>query len=172
MRFRVLAVLAALITSSACFIYGALHQTENQIYTGIRSLNASDYTTNPSWIDQSREGHFLLKNKFTAEPQAAVFVRPIYYILSQPFRLTNLTNAVVLHILLVLAGAVLLILLFPMLTQLGLERQVVDRAFLLLVFSSGIGFLVHQWLRSVDIGVPESTLFLSLSEAPHFVYSM
>jgi hypothetical protein len=172
MKFRAAMVLLALITSSACYIYGAFHQTENKIYTGIRSLNASDYSTHLSWIEQSRQGDFVMKNKFTADAQAAVFVRPVYFLLSQPFRFISLSNTVVLHILRILSAFALLVLLFPILKQYDPEREIVDRAFLLLVFTSGIGFAVRQWISPIDWNVPESVIFLSLGEAPHFAYSL
>jgi len=172
MKFRMTAIILALLTSSACYIYGLCHQTENRTYTGIRSLNASDYSTHLSWIEQSRQGQFFMKNKFTAEPQTGYFVRPVYFLLTQPFRLTPLSNTVVLQILRIVSGLALLILLFPILQKYDPDRAIVDRAFLLLAFTSGLGILTHGWMSSIDIDIPEAFLFLSLGEAPHFLYSL
>src|SRR4030095_2244268 len=155
MKFRAAMILLALLTSSACYIYGAIHQTNDRIYTGIRSLNASDYSTHLSWIEQSREGQFLMQNKFTSEPQTGAFVRPVYFLLSQPFRLFNFSNTVVLHILRILCGILLLILLFPILRQFEENREIVNRTFLLLAFTSGIGFLLSKWMIATDLEVPE-----------------
>jgi hypothetical protein len=172
MKFRAAAIILALLGSSLCYIYGFYHQTENKIYTGIRSLNASDYNQNTSWIDQSRRGHFLLQNKFTSEPQTGLLVRPVYFLLSQPFRLTSLSNTVVLHILRIVGGLALLILLFPILRHYDPDPRIISRAFLLLVFTSGAGILMRRWMPSVDVDVPEAILFLSLGEVPHFVYCL
>ncbi len=135
-------------------------------------MNASDYSQHLSWIGQSREGHFFLQNKFTAEPQGGDLVRPVYFLLSQPFRLTTLPNSVVFHIMRIVCGTVLLILLFPMLRRYEADPVVVHRAFLLLAFTSGLGFLTRRWMPSADMGIPETLLFVSLGEAPHFLYSL
>ncbi len=142
------------------------------MYTGIRSINASDYSTHLSWIDQSRRGHFFLQNKFTAELQGGDFVRPVYFLLSQPFRFTSLSNSVVFHILRIFCGFLLLVLLFPMIRRYDLDSNLVIRAFLLLVFTSGAGFLVRHWIPSADVDIPEAILFVSLGESPHFLYSL
>lgn len=171
-RIRAALILLALLASSLCYIYGYVHQREDAIYTGMRSLNASDYSTHLSWIDQSRQGLFFLKNQFTAVPQGGDLVRPVYFLLSQPFRLTSISNPAVFHILRFVCGAALLVLLFPMLQRFESNTTVVNRAFLLLAFTSGLGFAVRQWIPSADMDVPESILFVSLGEAPHFIYSL
>jgi hypothetical protein len=172
MKLRGFFITFALFASSLCYVYGYLHETENAIYTGMRSINASDYSTHLSWIDQSREGYFFLQNKFTAEPQGGDFVRPVYFLLSQSFRLTDLSNPAVFHIFRIVCGAILLILLFPMLKRFDSDPAIVLRAFLLLVFTSGLGFLTKQLIPSADLDISEATLFVSLGEAPHFLYSL
>src|SRR5262249_51517868 len=39
-------------------------------------------------------------------------------------------------------------------------------------FTAGLGIVLHHWISSVDFDLPESSLFLSLGEAPHFLYSL
>lgn len=169
---RTFLIVLAIITSSLCYIYGYARQNDQAIYTGMRSLNASDYSTHLSWIDQSRDGHFFLQNKFTAELQGGDLVRPVYFLLSQPFRWTALENSTVFHVLRILCGAILLILLFPMLRQFDPDPSIQIRAFLLLAFTSGLGFLTRHWMPSADMDIPESIFFVSLGEAPHFLYSL
>ena len=172
MRLRAFLITIAIFCSSLWYLYGWFHQTEDRIYTGIRSIHASDYSTHLSWIDQSRQGHFFLQNKFTAELQGGDFVRPVYFLLSQPFRFTSLSNSVVFHILRIFCGVLLLVLLFPMIRQYESDSNLVIRAFLLLVFTSGVGFLVRRWIPSADVDIPETILFVSLGESPHFLYSL
>src|SRR5262249_54364033 len=55
--------------------------------------------------------------------------------------------------------------------------QIDDRTslivFALLAFTSGAGILFSRWLpSSADLWVPESSLFLTLGETPHFVFSL
>ena len=165
-------IILAILTSSLGYTYGYLHQSDEAIYTGMRGINASDYSTHLSWIDQSREGRFFLQNKFTSELQGGDLVRPVYFLLSQPFRLTTLSNSTVFHILRVICGILLLMLLFPMLRRYDSDPAVQMRSFMLLVFTAGLGFLTRYWMQSADLDIPESTLFVSLGEAPHFLYAL
>ena len=170
---RIFLVLLAIATSSAGYIYGYLHQSDNAYYTGMRGINASDYSQHLSWIDQSRDGHFFIQNKFTSELQGGDLVRPVYFLLSQPFRLTGLSNGSVFHIQRIVCGSILLfLLLFVLFKRYDPDPGIQIRAFVLLAFTSGLGFLVRHWMQSADLDIPEAFLFVSLGEAPHFVYSL
>ncbi len=166
-------IAAALFLTSLCYIYGFLHHVEGSVYTGIRSLNASDYNVNLSWIEQFRNGHFLLRNLYTQEPQHGFLIRPVYYLLSIPFAKIPLSNTAVLHILRIACGVVLLTALFPLLGQFTEDRRAANLSFVILCFTSGAGIFFRQWVpQSTDLTIPESVLFLALGEAPHFLYSL
>jgi hypothetical protein len=172
MRLRAFLIAFALFASSLCYLYGYFHQTEDRIYTGIRSINASDYSQHLSFIDQCRQGHFFIQNKFTAELQGGDLVRPVYFLLVQPFRFLSLSNSAVFHILRIFCGLALLISLFPILRQYDSDSKQINRAFVLLAFTSGLGLLTRHWIPSADLDIPEAILFVSLGEAPHFLYSL
>ena len=170
---RGLLILLALVLSSLCFLYGAFHAVPGTVYTGLRSMNVSDLHTHMSWIDQARRGHFFMKNEFTAEPQRGVMVRPGYFLLSIPFAFSSISNAAVYHIQRVFCGFLLLVALFFFLRAFLTNEREVNIAFLLIVFTSGAGFFLQRWLRNpVDLSVPESWLFASLGEGPHFLLSL
>ena len=170
---RCLLVALVLLVSSFCFLYGAIHTVPNATYTGIRSLNASDINVNLSWIEQYREGALLLRNPFTSEPQKGASFRLSYLLLSQPFRIIHVSNAVAYHAQRIFVGAVLLLALFGFLKAYLEDERSTWIAFLFLCFTSGIGFLVRTQLpESSDLSIPESNLFLSLGEAPHFLFSL
>jgi hypothetical protein len=166
---KVVLVLTALLLSSFCYLYGLLQPHAGTFYTGIRTLNASDYNVNLSWIQQFREGHFLLKNLYTAQLHNGFLVRPIYFLLSAPFAWIPFSNTLVLHLLRLLCGFALLWSLIPLLEFFTEDKQITRNAFLLLAFSSGIGVLFSS---SADLNLPESVLFLTLGEPPHFLYSL
>lgn len=171
--FRALAIGVVLFLSSMCYLYGVLHEVPESTYTGIRSINASDYNQHLTWIGQAREGHLLQKNLFTSESQSGLLIRPVYFLLSVPFAWTSLSNTVVLHILRVLCGIILLLTLFSLFRAYGLDQRKVWLAFLLITLTSGLGFLFRSWMHDpADLGVPEAILFLSLGEAPHFLFSL
>lgn len=168
-----LLVLGALLLSSACFIFGVLHHVPNAAYTGLRPMNVTDTNVNLSWIGQVRDGAWLLRNQFTSEPQRGASFRLSYLLLSQPFRLIPVSNLLAYHIQRLILGALLLFLLFHLFRKLGLDDREAWIAFLLLAFSSGIGYLVRRMVpASSDLSVPESNLFLSLGEPPHFLFSL
>ncbi len=169
---RFFLIVVAIAFSSACYIYGYQNVPKGSVYTGIRSLNASDFNAHLSFIDECRKGNFFIRNRFTSEPHQGFLVRPVYFVLSIPFRYVSLNNSTVFHIMRVVCGILLLIILFPLLGCFELEKKTEIIAFVLLVFTSGLGIVTKRWLpQTVDLNVPESILFLSLGEAPHFIFS-
>jgi hypothetical protein len=169
---RFFLIVVAIAASSACYIYGYQNTPKGSVYTGIRSLNASDFNQHLSFIDECRKGNFFIRNRFTSEPHQGFMVRPVYFLLSIPFRFISLSNSAVFHIIRIFCGILLLVILFPLLHCFELEKKTEIFAFVLLVFTSGVGIVTKHWLpQTVDLNVPESILFLSLGEAPHFIFS-
>lgn len=163
----------AIFLSSFCYIYGALHTVEGATYTGIRGINASDYNTHLSWIEQMRHGKFFLNNLYTSEPHRGLMVRPVYFLLTLPFRATSLSNTVVFHILRITCGLILLCFLPSLIRVFEKDPAVIKITFALLVFASGAGWILQTWIPSpADMSIPETSLFLSLGEAPHFSFSL
>jgi hypothetical protein len=166
-------ILLVLTLSSACFLFGWMQPVSGSLYTGIRSLNASDYNYNFSVIGESRKGDFFLRNLFTSEKQEGHLTRPVYYLLTIPFRNSQLPNSVVFHILRLFCGFLLLVSLFPLLRIYISKDNIVLLSWAILCFSSGIGifsrFLIHN---PADITIPESIFFLALGDAPHFLSSL
>ncbi len=171
--YRILTVLIALFLASFCYFYGAVRTREGSHYTGIRAINASDYNVNLSWIQQFREGHFLLKNLYSSEPHQGALVRPVYWLVTMPFTRIFSNNTIVLHVSRIACGAILLFALIPFFRTFGRDEKSSNLAAILLIFTSGAGILLHQWLPdSADLGLPEAILFLALGEPPHFLYSL
>ncbi len=165
--------LLAILLSSSCYLYGALHPVKGAVYTGIRSINASDYNTHLSWIEQMRHGKFLLNNLYTSEPHRGWMVRPVYFLLSFPFRATSLSNTVVFHILRIGCGLILLCFLPSLIRIFEKDPKVIKITFVLLAFTSGAGWILQTWIANpADFSIPETSLFLSLGEAPHFAFSL
>lgn len=170
---RILLTLLALFFSSLCYIYGSLSPVEDAVYTGMRPLNASDYNVNLSFIEQYREGHVLVKNLYASEPHEPFLIRPVYFLLSAPFSVTKLSNPVAFHVIRLIVGGALLLCLFHWISVYVSDRKEVTFIFLLLAFTSGVGFFVKAWIKHpLDLTVPESILFLSLGEPPHFLSSL
>lgn len=173
MKLRVSLIAAALILSSLPVLYGWVNARPGSVYTGMKGLNATDFNANLAWIEQCRHGSILLKNLYSHEFQQGFMIRPVYFLISLPFGLTSFSNGVVYHIERIVCGLVLLWVLFILLGRLTPWHSVVWIAFALLAFTSGLGFLFISRLdHPIDLTVPEATLFLSLGEAPHFLYCL
>ena len=167
-----LVFLALLLSSSVCF-FGYLQKVPDSSYSGIRSMNASDFNANGAWLRQALDGKFIFRNPFTSEKQTPFLIRPFYSAISLPFRWANLSSPVILHIWRLIFSIILLASLFPLIKVFEKNQNRINIAFLLLAFTSGAGYFFHKIVPgSADLGLPEAFLFLTLGEAPHFQYSI
>ncbi len=120
-----------------------------------------------------RHGKFFMNSLYTSEPHSPFMVRPVYFLLSFPFGATSLSNTVVFHILRVGCGLILLAFLPSMIRVFEKDQSVIKIMFVLLAFSSGAGWILQPWIPNpADSSIPETLLFLSLGEAPHFSFSL
>jgi hypothetical protein len=171
--FRVSAILLAVLFSSAVYIFGYLQKVPESSYTGIRSMNASDFNVNGAWVKQAQSGNLLFENPFTSNPQKPFLIRPFYVAISMPFKFLRLEPAVTLHFWRVIFSVLLLIALFRLIRIFDEIPSRVNIAFLLLAFTSGFGYFFRNFVpASSDLQIPEAFLFLTLAEPPHFQYSL
>lgn len=171
--FRVFAILLAVLFSSAVYIFGYLQKVQGSSYTGIRSMNASDFNVNGAWVKQAQNGNFLFQNPFTSNPQKPFLFRPFYVAISLPFQFLRLNPAVILHIWRIIFSVILLIALFRIIRIFEEIPSRVTIAFLLIAFTSGFGYFFRNIVpASSDLQIPEAFLFLTLGEPPHFQYSI
>ena len=167
-----LVFLALLLSSSVCF-FGYLQKVPDSRYSGIRSMNASDFNANGAWLRQALDGKFIFRNPYTSEKQTPFLIRPFYSAISLPFRWANLSSSVILHFWRLIFSIILLASLFPLIKVFEKNQNRINIAFLLLAFTSGAGYFFHKIVPgSADLGLPEAFLFLTLGEAPHFQYSI
>ena len=62
----------------ATFLFGGLRARPDQSFTGITLLTAGDINVYYSYIQQVLQGHWLLKDLYTIEPQARLFFNPFF----------------------------------------------------------------------------------------------
>src|SRR5262245_32951510 len=94
--FRAAAVLLAVLASSSVCIFGYTQKVPGSSYTGVRSMNASDFNANAAWLRQALDGKLAFRNPYTTESQKSFLVRPFYVAISLPFRFSNLRPPVIL----------------------------------------------------------------------------
>lgn len=171
----------AVVVANLPFALAALTAPTGTVYTGISSVAPGDLNVYLSYLEQVTQGHLVLRDLFTAEPQVATLINPFWLalgILGSLFRIAPLATYVLARLVL---GFALVFVLYRF-TSFFFDDLVRRRAALLLaVFASGIGAWVEPLLRVIrdgntlesgtpmDLWVSEAFTFLSLRHSPHFL---
>jgi hypothetical protein len=127
-------------------------------------VNLDDQCVYLAWMKQASEGHFLLRNLWTADPQRGINVHLLFWLLGVFSRATSLALPLVYHGGRLLLGAGVL-LLFYRFTAFYTEDVFARRTcFWLAALSAGFGWLYHPGgiQGFVDWWQPEAITFQSL----------
>ncbi len=138
-----------------------------------------------SWIRQASEGHLLLRNQYTTDPQNPHFFNLFLMVAGLICRITGLAPIVVFHVLRMLGGIFAFSCLYWLIAQLTDDRWIRWGALGLAALGSGLGWIVVMLgeagtalpLQPVDVGVnwqvqPEAVTFVSALLNPLFIISM
>lgn len=170
--FAIIVSIIVLVLSSAPVIYFSLYPKDDLIFLGRRYTNSQDSYTYISFIEQAKQGHNLFKNLYTSEDQSYSLLRPSYLLIGKIASLTNTNSLTSYHLSRVVFCVIFLFVLWKFLGYFAQDDKSKFVLYTLILTSSGLGFLVSQWLpNSIDLWVPESNTFFSLGEAPHFILS-
>jgi len=145
--------------------------------------NPDDPNAYLAWARQAQEGRLLLEDKFTTEPQRALFFNLFLLALGRGSALLHIPLIWMYHIARVVGGFALLVMVYLFAAMLSDRPAVRHTAFFLAAFSSGFGWLVvvlgggSRGLRPVDFNptglvMPEAITFLSIYLLPLFALSM
>jgi hypothetical protein len=138
-------------------------------------VNNDDNQLYLSFMREGAQGAWLTTIRFTPEPHRPALLLPLYHVLGKIARLLGLSNELAFHLARLSGGVLLLIVAYWLSTLClppGIARQ---SAFLLVCFSSGLGWLLalarlaDRVIVPVDIRVPEASTFLTIMTSPHFV---
>ena len=139
------------------------------------------------YLRQHAEGRLFTRDQYTTEPQNPRFVNLLFLALGLLSRATGLSAVAVYHLARVLGGIALLYLIYLLAAEVGLKRRARVIAWLLAVFSSGLGWIVYGAVTSgalsaaagarlapIDVAtgwqaVPEAVTFLTLLLNPLFI---
>jgi len=118
---------------------------------------------------QGLEGNWLLHLTYTPEPHEGVFVYTLYIALGHLAALTKLSLALVFHLARLVAGFWLLLILFRFIAHITPQFNERRLAFVLLVSTSGLGWLGIAVLDTlpIDVWVPEAFIPHTLYATPH-----
>ena len=171
--------LALGVITSVPYVVANLRTPQGTVFTGV--LSAYDDTfTYFAWIRQSADGHLLLSDLFTSEPQSREFFLPLWNIIGFTTRLTGVSVVLMFHIARLLAGLLLLMAARAVAQSMMKSRVRVRYTLWLYAMSGGLGWLVyalknrHDLLGavsiagSVDLNIPEAIAFRSVFAQVHF----
>lgn len=172
--------LALTIITTLPYLIALLRAPEGYTFTGV--LSAYDDTfTYFAWIRQSADGHILLRDLYTSEPQSRAFFLPLWSVIGFASRVTGVSVVLMFHIARLLAALWLLVVARTTALLIMKSRTRVRYTLWLYAMSSGLGWLVYAHRNrsdllgaasisgSADLTMPEAIAFRSIFAQVHFV---
>ncbi len=171
--------LAVSVLTTIPYIIANQRTPPGHIFSGV--LTAYDDTfTYFAWIKQSADGHLLLRDLFTSEPQPGEFFLPLWSVIGLASRLTGASVVLMFHIARLVSGFVLLIAARSVAQTVMKSGTRVRFTLWLYAMSGGLGWLVYaiknrndlfgagSVIGSVDLNMPEAIAFRSVFAQVHF----
>lgn len=169
-----------ILLTAAPFIFGYLQRPADTVFTGLHHLAPGDTNVFLSMIEQVQQGENIFLNLYTAEPQARIFINPLWLSVGWLGKIAHLPNLLTLHLARSLAIIALVYVLYLFvsyfITQIRWRRWVLAA----LLFASGLGVFFNPFLfdanniyeHPTDIWIAESVTFLSALHSPHLIASL
>lgn len=158
--------LAVMVLTCLPYLYVAHFAPPGSFFSGMMYA-ADDHCVYLSWEQQAAQGQFFLRNLFTGDPQRGIYVHLLSWLIGTVARFTGLPVMLVHHAGRVLAGFVLLLLVYAFSARFTTDVATRRMAFLFTAFSAGLGCLFLKNIEkapncSVDLWQPEAITFLCL----------
>lgn len=167
------------VVTTVPYVAADLRAPQGRVFTGV--LSAYDDTfTYFAWIRQSVDGHLLLRDLYTSEPQSREFFLPLWSIIGFAARLSGASIVLTFHIARLLAGLLLLMAARSVAQSVMKSRVRVRYTLWLYGLSGGLGWLVYALNNSndlfgaasvagsADLNMPEAIAFRSVFAQVHF----
>lgn len=158
---------------------GVLSAPANTTYNGLPPLSQGDYLVYIGYIQQTAEGAGLLyENIFASESHAAVVFNPLWAIPGLLSRVLPLAAEVSYHVIRLALVPLLLMLLWRFYGTLFQKEQDRILGMFIVLFAGGFGGIITllfpdpyliQWPHFLDVYAPESSVFLTMLQSPHFI---
>jgi len=178
-RFVGVVIVAVLLFTSLPYLYGYLSAPAEKQYMGLM-LDVPDHGQYLSWW-RGFQSSLLVRNKLTPEPSRRVFFNLLWWALAQVSRWTGLSYAEVYQAFRWVAGGSFLWAVYRLIAQFVPQVDRRRAAFLLVTFSSGLGwFLIvlkytltgGELLFPLDVYIAEGNSFLCILGYPHFAFAI
>ncbi len=105
-------ILIVLFLIGAPYLFGYLMAGPNLVYTGFHALTTGDLPVYYSYINQVKEGNFLLKDLFTSEPQSYGTFNLLWFLVGLMARAFNLGAPLAFHLARLILAPVLIVILY------------------------------------------------------------
>lgn len=178
-RFVCAVTIGILFLTSLPYLYGYLSSPPDRQFMGLL-LDVPDHGQYLSWWREFQHS-LLVSNKLTPEPNQSLFFNLLWWVLAQVSRWTRLGYAPVYQMLRWGAGASFLWAVYRLIAQILPEVRQRRTAFLLVAFSSGLGWVLvvlkYTLTRGVllfplDVYIAEGNSFLCIMGYPHFTLAL
>jgi hypothetical protein len=172
-RWVAIWIAVALIVTSVPYLVGWLRSTPDRVFGGFAFAIEDGYSY-LSKMKQGAEGLWLFQLPYTSEPHTPTLFYLFHLLLGKFSALTGLSTPLVYHVARGVFDAILLVVIYRFIAMFTAWRPVRRIAFLLILFSGGLGWLLIllgqvNWLDSapIDLISPEAYTFLILYGFPH-----
>lgn len=159
------------LLASLPYLWGMFITPPGSSFLGL-THNIDDGAVYLSWMRQAADGHFVFRNLFTNEPQAAMQFNVLFLKMGWFAAFTHLPLIVVFHLFRIVLGIALILGIWQF-SKLFLDDPKQRRLLVPLVgLSAGIGWLIpgaKMPTGSVDVWQPEAITFLSIYLNPLFL---
>jgi hypothetical protein len=172
-RWILIWIAVVLLVTSVPYLVGWLRSTPDRVFGGFAFAIEDGYSY-LSKMKQGADGLWLFQLPYTSEAHTPAIFYLFYLLLGKLSVLTGFSTPLVFHLARLLFDAILLAVLYRFLACFTAWRPVRRIAFLLVIFSGGLGWLLIllgqvNWLDSapIDLISPEAYTFLVLYGFPH-----
>lgn len=162
-------------------LIGLIATPPGEVFIGLQSINHTDTPVYYSWIEQTKDGHFLFKNLFTSEDEGRFIFDPFWLGVGIFAKIFSLSSFAAYQLVKIFLIPVFLAIAYIFISYFFTEEKKRKVCFLFLIFATGLGWVI--WLATnifslnlqfllMDLWVPEAFTFSTLYNSPHFIASL
>jgi len=182
-EWKFIGITIIIVVSISCFpiIAGLIAKPANSVFLGFQFINRVDTPVYYSWIEQAKDGHILFKNLFTSENEPRFIFDPFWLGVGLFGKIFNLSSFAAYQLARIFLIPILLGLTYIFAAYFIKEENRRKTCFLLLIFSSGLGwatwliakiFSLNLSILPMDLWTPEAFTFATIYNSPHFIASL
>ena len=176
-------ILGAIFLTSLPYLFGIIRAGNQFSFLGLYPPGNADTNAYISSIKQVTQGRVFLENLFTSEAQQGSIFHPLWLLLGWAAGLFRMSALLIFHLARVVMGVLFLLFLYFFLGIVFPDSRRRNIAYVLAVFSSGLGIFFSMGLNLAyptdaltllapsDQWITESNTFLTLMHSPLFLLS-